>query len=370
MIRLILAVTVLLAVPSLSPAQDLRLLFSIGQEDAPDYTFARISQLAVDRARNVYVLDTGDKAVKVYDAEGRFVVRMGREGSGPGEFLVLGGLEVTESEVRVTDARQSRMSRFDHRGRHLETGPLVVPQGMNIGSIGPLRGGGRLLRTLYRASIGSESHDPYVHILFAGPGDSAPDTLLSFEPAIVLWYTPGGPAPWGGVATQLGDGGAHAVAGDSVIALVDGYTGALELRTVTGTGLGPARIMDLAVRGQPFPRRTLESIRDSLRVAHKNTRIDVMAPAQQSAISGQCFFDDSGRLWVEKAVVAGASRQWLRIDIRSSAIVAVTVPSQLGVRAVRDDRLYGIWTDELDVQTVRVYQVAFERTRSQGRHPH
>jgi hypothetical protein len=360
----------LLIVPCVSSAQDLRLLFSIGQESAPNYTFARIRQLAVDGARNVYVLDTGDMAVKVYDAQGRFVARMGREGSGPGEFLAMGGLQVTESEVRVTDARQNRISRFDHLGRHLQTTPLVVPQGMNVGRIWPLRGGGRLLQTVYRASIGSESHDPFVHILFSGLGDTPPDTLLTYEPAIVLWYTPGGPAPWGGLATQLGDGGALAVAGDSVIALIDGYQGMLELRTASRTGLGPARTVDLGVRGQPFPSRARETLRDSMREARKNPRIDVMVPAQQSAISGQCFFDDRGHVWVEKAVVASTVRQWLRVDSQTGTITTVTVPAHLAVLAVRDGRLYGIWTDELDVQTVRVYQVATIGSGAHGRHPH
>src|SRR5215218_6137629 len=70
-----------------APAPRVSQVMEIGGDDAASsYTFARISGIDVGRRGEIYVLDAGDRMVKVYDPSGQFVRRIGREGSGPGEF--------------------------------------------------------------------------------------------------------------------------------------------------------------------------------------------------------------------------------------------------------------------------------------------
>jgi len=340
------------------PAQRLELVREIGSVDGnPDYTFFRIGDVQVDGRGQVWVLDAGDKVLRVFDARGRFRLRIGREGSGPGEFMFPTQLQLGPEDIRVVDGRLFRFSRFDHAGRHLETAALTLPAGMHASGTYPLRGGSTLIRTLYRASPGSEEHDPYVHAVILGADGSVQDTLSTWEPAVVIWHTPGQKAPWGLVTTLLGDGGALAVSGDSLVALVDGSLGRVTLRRMTVRGLGSPSVIDIGVRGREFPRRLLNSIQDSIRRARKDTRIVATAPVRLSAITGQAFFAAHGDLWIELATEAPAEREWLRIRPETGSIARVRVPRPLALRAARDSLVYGVWRDSLDVQTVRIYRI-------------
>jgi hypothetical protein len=328
---------------------------------APDYVFARIVQLALDDQGSILVLDGGDKTLKVYDASGQFVRRIGREGSGPGEFMVPTQLELRPNEIRVVDGRQSRFSRFDRNGKHLQTAPLGIPVGMAVSRVHPLRAGTTLLLTLYRASLGSADHDPHIHAVLVRDQDAAdrPDTLASFQPGVGIWYTSGtrSMAPWGLVPWPTGDGGTVAVSGDSLVALIDGVKGTVALRSATERGLGPPNLIDLGDRGERFPDRLVEAIRDSIRQARKSSRIELTGPMLQSVITGDAFFDTNGDLWIERPTRARVDREWTRIRVIDGSMTQVRVPARFSMRAVRGDRAYGVWVDDLDVQTVRVYQI-------------
>ncbi len=57
-----------------------------GESEDPDELFGVLNQIAVDAAGNVYLLDAQLTVVHVFDADGAFLRRIGREGEGPGEF--------------------------------------------------------------------------------------------------------------------------------------------------------------------------------------------------------------------------------------------------------------------------------------------
>ena len=63
-----------------------------GWDGGEDEFFGVISAIIEDEARNLYVLDAQLNEVKVYDAKGKFLRTIGREGEGPGEFRGAGGL--------------------------------------------------------------------------------------------------------------------------------------------------------------------------------------------------------------------------------------------------------------------------------------
>jgi hypothetical protein len=83
-----LALSLLVSLAWCQPAwgQELRLVREIGSATgSAEYTFDRITSIAVDADSNIYVLDVADRAVRVFDSAGRFIRMFGREGSGPGE---------------------------------------------------------------------------------------------------------------------------------------------------------------------------------------------------------------------------------------------------------------------------------------------
>ena len=60
--------------------------FTIGEEEVGDYMFAEIRTIQVDDDQNIYVLDTKEICVKIFDKNGKCTRVFGKKGQGPGEW--------------------------------------------------------------------------------------------------------------------------------------------------------------------------------------------------------------------------------------------------------------------------------------------
>lgn len=89
-------------------------VYSIGRADgAAHETFGIISGVAFDAAENLYVLDRQARRVMVYDASGRYLRQIGKEGQGPGELMVPLQLAVGgDGSVIVSDLGRRGFSVF------------------------------------------------------------------------------------------------------------------------------------------------------------------------------------------------------------------------------------------------------------------
>jgi len=59
----------------------------IGGEDVDENSmFRRVSDIEVDEEGNIYVLDSGECRIQIYDKDGKYLKTIGRKGEGPGEF--------------------------------------------------------------------------------------------------------------------------------------------------------------------------------------------------------------------------------------------------------------------------------------------
>lgn len=98
-------------------------VFRLGDGKTSDVTFFCVFpwSVAVDSNRRVYVLDSGDAAVSVFDSTGQLLRRVGRSGGGPGEFRRPVSLAVTASgEILVADQAKRALVRFDADGEVLD----------------------------------------------------------------------------------------------------------------------------------------------------------------------------------------------------------------------------------------------------------
>ena len=88
---------------------------SIGELKGRDeFLFGQIGSLAVDGDRNVYVFDTQALQVRVFDADGRYITTLGREGEGPGEFSRAETIAVLpDGRLLVRDPGNMRVQVFD-----------------------------------------------------------------------------------------------------------------------------------------------------------------------------------------------------------------------------------------------------------------
>jgi DNA-binding beta-propeller fold protein YncE len=97
------------------------LLFSFPRDPADDKAklFLPIN-LGVDQAGHVYVSDTGGFFVKVFDADGNFLRKIGNIGTGYGQFARSKGIAVDrEGRIYVVDAATQVVQIFDASGQLL-----------------------------------------------------------------------------------------------------------------------------------------------------------------------------------------------------------------------------------------------------------
>ena len=82
--------------------------------------FARPSNVAVDQDGNLYVSDTLNDRVEIFDAEGNFIRTFGKAGDGPGYFARPKGIAIDgDGHVWVADAVQNRVQVFTPEGQLL-----------------------------------------------------------------------------------------------------------------------------------------------------------------------------------------------------------------------------------------------------------
>ena len=82
--------------------------------------FSRPTNVAVDKDGNLYVSDTFNDRVEIFDADGNFIRTFGKAGDGPGYFARPKGIAIdSDGHVWVADTVQDRVQVFDPDGHLL-----------------------------------------------------------------------------------------------------------------------------------------------------------------------------------------------------------------------------------------------------------
>ena len=97
----------------------------LGEDPDDDNTvFFEARRLDVDEAGNIYVVDTGNHRIQKFDAGGRFLLTIGKEGQGPGEFESVSNIFLApDGTLYAVDG--VRLQRFKTDGTVLSTIPLT-----------------------------------------------------------------------------------------------------------------------------------------------------------------------------------------------------------------------------------------------------
>ena len=119
-----------------------------------DSSLQRPTGIAIDRQRDkIYVADTSrsksmDHSVKVFNLDGKFLGKIGRgKGSGPGQFLFPTYVTLdSQGNIYVTDTLNSRVQMFDPGGNYIKSfgqrgngwGMFDKPKGVALDSFGNL----------------------------------------------------------------------------------------------------------------------------------------------------------------------------------------------------------------------------------------
>jgi sugar lactone lactonase YvrE len=102
----------------------IELVRTIGDIDTLDenLAFNSPSDLILDDAGNIYILDAGNCRIQKFDPEGKFLDSFGREGQGPGEFQSPASLDFdAKGNLIIADWRSRKIQIFSKEGSLLKT---------------------------------------------------------------------------------------------------------------------------------------------------------------------------------------------------------------------------------------------------------
>jgi hypothetical protein len=114
-----------------TPKSKMRIVFkeelSIGKvEGDENYMFGSFIIFNTDKEGNFYITDWDRRRIQKYDNEGKYLLTIGRQGQGPGEFqnLTIARFD-KDGHFYVTDLNSRRISFFDTDGKYLRQ--ILIP---------------------------------------------------------------------------------------------------------------------------------------------------------------------------------------------------------------------------------------------------
>ncbi|MEM7347113.1 MAG: choice-of-anchor Q domain-containing protein [Chloroflexota bacterium] len=112
-----------------------------GQQGSLDGQFESPTALTIDSANHIYVADTANHRIQKFDHEGDHILTWGSLGAGDGQFDVPSGITRDRlNNIYVADAGNHRIQKFDSDGNHLlswgsqgsNDGRFNVPNGLAV----------------------------------------------------------------------------------------------------------------------------------------------------------------------------------------------------------------------------------------------
>jgi hypothetical protein len=94
-----------------------------------DVFFENPSTVTCDPEGNIYVVDSGAKNIKKFDAQGKFLKTIGREGQGPGEFGGLYYSTFAKDRLIVWDSGNRRLCSFTPEGIFVNSANIAYEAG-------------------------------------------------------------------------------------------------------------------------------------------------------------------------------------------------------------------------------------------------
>ena len=347
--------------------EDLR----IGALEGPvELQFGQITAMDVDAEGNIYVADSQAQEIRVFGSDGSHLRTLGGPGNGPGE---LGGQLTAvfaddDGRVRVVDLMNQRVNTFAPDGSSAGSFPLDMTGGI------PMRWeelpSGRLLAQLRGMNMpGMDAHEE---------GD--PLVVFSDEGEVVdtVHYLPRG---------QMMDfsGGVPSFTLFETEPLWEAGPGGTLLTAVNTDYRVQVRDADASIRHvltRPFERRPVEEADKEVFLRLMRQAMEDQGQAPPQAIDmmmdrvsfaesypafGNLLAGPLGSVWVQRILTASdvrgeedveidpqdlGSPDWDVFDPQGRFLGVVTLPRRFTPMTVREDALYGVWLDDLDVQHV------------------
>ena len=167
--------------------------------------FPGIAGIQADDNGNVYILDSKECLVKVFDARGNPIRSFGRKGKGPGEFENLLGMSLSGQVLSVFDMGAANISRFSLEGRPIGdidlkafVGPYAsIPLAESDGVVYVYGTSMDKDQNVLRRIMRYDTADRTSRVLFESqPEPFEPSKINPFSGHHLLQALPGGGAVW------------------------------------------------------------------------------------------------------------------------------------------------------------------------------
>jgi hypothetical protein len=342
------------------------------------YQFGQIVGVDVGSDGRIYVMDQQAQQVRVFGADGRFIRDMGRAGSGPGELSQAAGPVFVGpgDTVAVPDVMLQRITLYTGDGEPAGSVPMSMTDGI------PTRwlkapNQDVVQQSMVMAMPGQENVDQRNLILRRDPRGTILDTLLIMpvgetvdfsgaQPRITLFA----PEPMWAIG-----------AGDH---LVYGNNSEYRLRINNPDG-NLERIIELAGERRPLTQSDQAEFRKLIRQAWEDTgamppqAIEMMSQALSFASHYPAYANllggPDGTIWVQGVQTPEIARElgsafdmqdwggptWDVFKDDGRYLGQVHMPARFTPFFIRDDLVYGVIRDDLDVQYVMVLRLVRER---------
>lgn len=344
----------------------------IGGEDvAEEYQLYGIAGVLELEDRRIVVGNRGTHEIRYYNAQGRFLGSVGREGAGPGEFAELSSIErFGPDSLLIWDPSNYRYAVLDvegNFGRHFrfqsDTAGIVFRPGDDQIVFADRTFLAR--QVIDWGSLPAGVVRPTAHYYRFDPSGQ----LLSHVIAVPFQPMKRQQTETGSYTMQevLFSQSTRMAAGDTVfwVGTADDYVlreyrydGRL-LREIRIAGFEPTPLTDemfQAVLQRRLDRiDAMSGLRPSaLQAIRRNLRtmpvVEVLPPYRS------VLLDAEGNLWVEHYPPPGEEHaKWDVFDGEGAWLGILTLPPRFEVREVGADYVLGVWIDDLDVEFVRQY---------------
>ncbi|MCP2604710.1 6-bladed beta-propeller [Candidatus Aminicenantes bacterium AH-873-B07] len=118
--------------------------FTIGKGEKEEEMISELFSFAVDNEGKIYILDRRESVIKVFDNKGKYLMKIGKQGQGPGEMNKPIGIRITKNnELIIEDILNQRLIYFSLDGkflRNFSTAKILGFSGAVIDSKGNIIG--------------------------------------------------------------------------------------------------------------------------------------------------------------------------------------------------------------------------------------
>lgn len=331
-------------------------VLSIGALDSegPDQLYRVMASRRFDDGR-IAVVNSGTAEVRFFDEAGRHLSTIGGGGEGPGEFRSPWAVYPHAGDsVMVLDLYRA-VSVFDSEGSYARQ---FVPG--NIGGelqgspIGQFADGTLLLMQYQRQDPGLTGLGrSMVRLVEIGLDGSIVSDFGLYEDQEVM-YGSGGAYIFGAWA--------HEAAGDSTMWYGPGDR--FEIREVARDG-STLRLVRLDLPPVPITPDALDGYRDVMRERYAGTpqeqrmnqRLADLQHPRDFPVHFDLMVDDVDNLWVQdyQPSHTAGDRTWYVFDPDGAYLGSIIVPAGFAIHQIGDDFMLGRWTDDMDVEYVRMY---------------